>query len=53
MQLIKGISRVIQKVLEYYNDSAISPFIIPKLLALSINLDLNLNDSESVIEFSG
>ena len=48
-QLIKGISIVLQKLLSYFKDTAISAFIISALLVLSKNLDLNLNDSESVI----
>ena len=43
-QLIKGISRVLQKLVKYFNGTAIFAFMIPALLVLSNNLDLNLND---------
>ena len=52
-QLIKGIPRVLQKLLKYFNGTAISAFIIPALLVLSKNLDLNFNDSEFVIVACG
>ena len=44
LQLIKGISRVIQKLLKYFNGTAISAFTISSLLVLFKNFDLNLND---------
>ena len=44
LQLIKGISRVIQKLLKYFNGTAISTFTISSLLVLFKNFDLNLND---------
>ena len=40
-KLIKGIPRVLEKFLKYFNGTAISPFIIPALLVLSKNLDLH------------
>ena len=43
-QLIQGISRVLQKLVKYFNGTAIFAFMIPALLVLSNNLDLNLND---------
>ena len=51
-QLIKGISRVLQKLLSYFNGTAIFAFILPALLVLFKNFDLNLNDLESVISLS-
>ena len=50
-KLIKGISRVIQKLLTYFNGTAIFASIIPVVL-LFMNLALNLNDSDSDIGFS-
>ena len=44
-QLIKDISRVIQKLLKYFDSTAISALIIPALLILFKNLDLNVNNS--------
>ena len=52
-QLIKGISRFFQKLLEYFNDTCISTFTVLALLVLFMNLDLDLNDSESVAVFFG
>ena len=48
-----GISRVLQKLLKYFNGTAIFAFIIPALLVLSKNFDLNLDDSESIIILFG
>ena len=48
LQLIKGISRVLQKLLKYFNGTVISAFLISSLLVLFRNLDFSLNDSESV-----
>ena len=45
-QLIKGISGVLQKLLKYFNGTAIFAFIIFLSWLLSKNFDLN--DSESV-----
>ena len=39
------ISSVTQKLLKYFNDTAIFAFIIPSLLVLSNSFDLNLNNS--------
>ena len=50
-QLIKGISRFLQKLVKYFNGTAIFAFMIPALLVLSNNLDLNLNDSEFLQDF--
>ena len=52
-KLIKDISPVPQKWFKYFNDTAIFVFIIPALLILSDNLDLNLSDSELVTGFFG
>ena len=49
LQLIKGISRALQKLLKYFNGTAISAFIISALLVLPNILDLKLHDSDSVI----
>ena len=48
-QLIKGISRVLQNLLKYFKSTPIFRFLILSLSVLSINLDLNLNDTDSVI----
>ena len=39
--LIKGISRVLQKLLKYFHDTAVTAIIMPALLFLSKNLDFN------------
>ena len=51
-QLVQGILKVSPKVLNSVNGTAISVFIVPLLLALCKNFDLNLNDSESAISLS-
>ena len=48
-QLIKGISRVLQNLLKYFKSTPIFRFLILSLSVLSINLDLNLNNTDSVI----
>ena len=49
-QFIKGISRILQNLLKYFNSTTISTFfILPATGALPIILALNLNDSESVM----
>ena len=48
-----GSSRILQKLLKYFNAAAIFGFTIPALLVLSKNFDLNLNDSDSVIALFG
>ena len=53
LQLIKGISRVLQKLLKYFNGTAISAFIIPFSLVLTKNLDLNLSELESIMRSFG
>ena len=50
-ELIKGISRVLLKLLKYFNGTAISAFITPSLLVAAKNLALNLNELESVMGF--
>ena len=52
-QLIKVISRVLQKLFKYFNGTAIFAFIIPALLVLSKNFDLNVIDSDFVITLFG
>ena len=47
-QLTGGISRVLPKLLQYFNGTAISGFAIATLV-LFVSLELNLNDSESVM----
>ena len=51
-QLIKGISRVFQKWIKYFNLKVISKFPVPSLSTLFANVDLNLNDLKSVISLS-
>ena len=50
-QLIKVISIVLHILFEYFNGTAISTFIIPAVLVLSKNLDLNVNRTELGIKF--
>ena len=45
------ISRVLPKLLKYFNGTAISTFTTSALLVLSNNLDINLNDSELLQDF--
>ena len=52
-QLIKGISIVLKNCFKYFNGIATSAFIIPRSLVLSENLDLNLNELESVTRSFG
>ena len=47
-QLIKVTSRVLWKLLKYFNYTTNSAFGIPALLVLSNNIDLNLNHLDSV-----
>ena len=47
--LIKGILRVLQNLLKYFNGTA----GVPQSLVLSKGFDLNLNDSESAILLFG
>ena len=42
MQIIKGISSFLQKLLNYLKGAFIFDFMAPSLLVLSINLDINL-----------
>ena len=49
LQLIKGISRILQKLLKYFNATAISTLILTGLLALPNILDSSLNDSDFLI----
>ena len=52
-QLVKSISRVQQKLLNYFNGTATSTsFVLPAAGVFPVILTLNLNDSESVpVEF--
>ena len=43
-ELIEVISRVLQKLLEYFNGTAIFAFIIPRLLDLAKTYNSNLNE---------
>lgn len=52
-QLISSIARVLQKLLQGLNGTAVSTFAIPTLLVLFVSRDLNLNDSESVMLLLG
>ena len=49
-QLIKGISRVLQKLLKYFNGTTISiSFLLSESRVFPVILALDLNDSEFVI----
>ena len=49
-QLIRGISRVLQKLLKYFNGTAISTFfVLPSTGVHLVNYVLDLNNSESAI----
>ena len=49
-QLIKGISRVLQKLLKYFSGTALlTSFVLAASDVLYANFALNLNDSESAI----
>ena len=49
-QLIKGISRVLQKLLKYFSRVVISTsLVLPSVGALPVIFTLKLNDSEFVI----
>ena len=48
LQLIKGISRVFQKSLKYFNGTIISTSIIPTSLDWPVTLVLKLNESVKV-----
>ena len=52
-QLIKGISRVLKKLLAFFNGTAISIFALLKLSLLFVSLGLNLNDSKIVTGLLG
>ena len=48
-RLINGISRVLQKLLKYFNDIIISTsFVLPSAGVFHVIFILDLNDSESV-----
>ena len=48
--LIRCISRALQKLVKYFNGTAISTsFVLPSAGVLSVIIDLNLNDLKSVI----
>ena len=49
-QLIKDISRVLQKLLKYFNDTAILTFVVLSSAGMfSVIFILDLNDSEVVV----
>ena len=53
-QLINGISRVLQKLLKYFNGTAISAFFLSSLLGVfPVILILYLNESDSCIVLAG
>ena len=52
-QLIKSISRVLQKLLNYFNGTANFSFIMRTLLVLSKKFNLYFNDSDSIITLFG
>ena len=52
-QLIRDISRVLQKLLKSFDGTVITAPVMPSLLVLSNNLDLSLNASESPIGYLG
>ena len=48
-QLIKGISRVLQKLLKYFNGTAVlKSFVLPSSGVFPVIFNLDLSDSESV-----
>ena len=48
-QLINGISRILQKLLQYFNGTAISTsFALPSAGVFPVIFILDLNDSESI-----
>ena len=47
LQLIKSISRVLQKLRKYFNDTAIFAVIKPSLLVLSKTFDWKLSNLET------
>ena len=47
-QLIKGISRVLQKLLRYFNGTIISTLIIPSLIVWPVIFVLKLNESAAL-----
>ena len=47
-QLLKSISRVLQKLLKCFNGTSVSiSFVLPAARAVAVILNFNLNDSES------
>ena len=47
-QLLKSISRVLQKLLKCFNGTSVSiSFVLPTARAVAVILNFNLNDSES------
>ena len=52
-QLIKSISRVLQKLLNYFNGTANFSSIMRTLLVLSKKFNLYFNDSDSIITLFG
>ena len=48
-QLIRNISRVLQKLLQYFDGTSISYLNLPPVVLLTVIFAINLKDSESVI----
>ena len=49
-QLVKGISRVLQKLLKYFNGTGIlTSFVLPAAGVFPVILILNLNDLDSIM----
>ena len=50
LSLINGLSRVLQKLLEYFNDTIISTsFVLPAVGVFPVIFILDLNDSDCVV----
>ena len=47
-QLIKGILRVLQKLLKYFNGTIISTSFVPPSVVLRVIFCLNLNEAEKL-----
>ena len=52
-KLINESSRALQKLLKYSSGAAISKSLLPAIMVLFVNFDIDLNDSESeILSFS-
>ena len=50
LQFISGISRLLQKVLEYFSGTSVSTFLaLPAANVLPVTHALSLNDSKSIL----